>query len=1209
MKLNSPWKALLKEELRISGLIVGTILFSLLLVLVFVILLFYLKYGYLTIPILSFNAIDAISFVISAITSFLILLHIGNSGQLQSGFPRQILQLPVPTYLPVAISFFTRLFLIMAQAVIIRLVLLILFNGKAFENISLFNDPLIFLQRVSELYVYNAQPFYFTIFIHGIVYSIFQTISWLIDFSLPLVVVIFLFLSTILIYSSTIDYFKWKDIFEPIIHPVQRILEPIASPIDHFSAYHPVAFFCILILIFYVVNLKIVKGIRHNSQFRGSIARFVFRVLALLRFRKGKSLLFNKFPNRYLAQLWFEMRETHGFILPLWTFLFWILGIGLFLTVHYLSRRLETYTIFGNFSHAEIVYIWVLLPHISLLLSGIMWYLRIMRGVNRKIRWRSGPLSWTPVTNIERVNISILNFSINLILAMLVVFIIQFSIMYVDYKFLSNLPKLALSAVSTNADVYRDFSSSYLWSFVVFVGGNIVITSALVWILNLYPSGIALVCILMLISTITSLLSFSGILNLYDSVFSAIWESIPFIPDFLGRLDYLFTLIILNMYKGYVEGEITVAPLTVLIYFSVCFFLTIMFFIYLFLAAYNRILRSKDVLILLAIYVFVFLCIFPFYYNIDLFPSAVIAMYLALASIITMPWLKSILKSQGLHLLKPIRFMHAVTTPKPGISTSHLLLSHIFAIVISCIVLFVQLYPVINYKRMTTYFKDMGLPANLYELNDWYKDVPDNENLAKKYWDIMDMVRIIYYPLYFPDGEVDYSWIKDKSLIEKIKEHRQFYNSLDIPKNCKDNILDYYPFFDNEKKNDKPFPEFIFRIEENFFNTIGGYISQELKEIANLNLKKSRYPIDLRVGIRVPLPHLSNLRTFTKILAEEAFVFACENKYDEMFQSLGVCLPIYNSLKDEPVVVSQLVRTSLFGTVKGNIEWVINHKELTEPVLVGLKDINQSFLPAKDDEAMFKMAFHHDMLTVLDITTSPFKTLLVIRGYSRHLKYHDTYSYLSELFKEKEALFVMAPIINLIIPRDIEQSAFFLDYLVLTEYYEKVSQAKNVYFPEYKEFMSYFNRSFINGVFIDDWTKIRCFYEFYAQESRIVHAELRHYAYIDLMNTVIAIERFRLAYNRLPENLQELVPDYLPSVPKDPWTPGNDIRFVKGEDESYKVYCVGMDEEDDGGKDNGKPDGDYVIEIASKSKRMQPAISKEVLPECMQKNTERTAKQ
>jgi hypothetical protein len=133
-------------------------------------------------------------------------------------------------------------------------------------------------------------------------------------------------------------------------------------------------------------------------------------------------------------------------------------------------------------------------------------------------------------------------------------------------------------------------------------------------------------------------------------------------------------------------------------------------------------------------------------------------------------------------------------------------------------------------------------------------------------------------------------------------------------------------------------------------------------------------------------------------------------------------------------------------------------------------------------------------------------------------------------------------------------------------------------------------------------------FSFLDSSIKWVHVELRHHAYIDLMNTVMAIEQFRLSYNRLPENLQELVPDYLPSVPKDPWTPGNDIRFVKGEDESYKVYCVGRDEEDDGGKDNGKTDGDYVIEIASKSKRMQPAVSKEVLPECMQKNTEGTAK-
>lgn len=49
-------------------------------------------------------------------------------------------------------------------------------------------------------------------------------------------------------------------------------------------------------------------------------------------------------------------------------------------------------------------------------------------------------------------------------------------------------------------------------------------------------------------------------------------------------------------------------------------------------------------------------------------------------------------------------------------------------------------------------------------------------------------------------------------------------------------------------------------------------------------------------------------------------------------------------------------------------------------------------------------------------------------------------------------------------------------------------------------------------------------------------------AKIRLARTVIAIERFRLKYKKLPEKLTELVPEFLNSVPLDPFD-GKPIRY------------------------------------------------------------------
>jgi hypothetical protein len=76
-----------------------------------------------------------------------------------------------------------------------------------------------------------------------------------------------------------------------------------------------------------------------------------------------------------------------------------------------------------------------------------------------------------------------------------------------------------------------------------------------------------------------------------------------------------------------------------------------------------------------------------------------------------------------------------------------------------------------------------------------------------------------------------------------------------------------------------------------------------------------------------------------------------------------------------------------------------------------------------------------------------------------------------------------------------------------------------------------------------------------------------------LIVVVIAAERYRLARGKFPEQLDQLVPDFLPAVPNDPFD-GQPLRIYSREDK-FAVYSVGMDGKDDGGKDDqgfGKPD-------------------------------------
>ena len=92
-------------------------------------------------------------------------------------------------------------------------------------------------------------------------------------------------------------------------------------------------------------------------------------------------------------------------------------------------------------------------------------------------------------------------------------------------------------------------------------------------------------------------------------------------------------------------------------------------------------------------------------------------------------------------------------------------------------------------------------------------------------------------------------------------------------------------------------------------------------------------------------------------------------------------------------------------------------------------------------------------------------------------------------------------------------------------------------------------------------------------------------ASIQLAITALAIERYRLERGRLPDALKELAPQFIEAIPTDPFdgAPLRYRRLARG----YKVYSVGLDGHDDGGReppeqkkttDNTSYDITFVVE-------------------------------
>ena len=82
---------------------------------------------------------------------------------------------------------------------------------------------------------------------------------------------------------------------------------------------------------------------------------------------------------------------------------------------------------------------------------------------------------------------------------------------------------------------------------------------------------------------------------------------------------------------------------------------------------------------------------------------------------------------------------------------------------------------------------------------------------------------------------------------------------------------------------------------------------------------------------------------------------------------------------------------------------------------------------------------------------------------------------------------------------------------------------------------------------------------------RISQLDSRVRAHLDLGRIAVAIERYRLATGKLPEQLTDLVPTYMEQVPMDPFD-GQPIRYRRTEP-GYVLYSIMEDGQDNGGKE------------------------------------------
>ncbi|HEY2838951.1 MAG TPA: hypothetical protein VGJ26_07375 [Pirellulales bacterium] len=94
---------------------------------------------------------------------------------------------------------------------------------------------------------------------------------------------------------------------------------------------------------------------------------------------------------------------------------------------------------------------------------------------------------------------------------------------------------------------------------------------------------------------------------------------------------------------------------------------------------------------------------------------------------------------------------------------------------------------------------------------------------------------------------------------------------------------------------------------------------RQLHDAADLG-GEARYPVDFRAGIFTLLKHVQMLRNAARCLALEANARAHSGDMHGAAESLRTGLLLAESLKNEPIAVSQLVRIAIHGMIVGQIK-------------------------------------------------------------------------------------------------------------------------------------------------------------------------------------------------------------------------------------------------------------------------------------------------
>jgi len=291
----------------------------------------------------------------------------------------------------------------------------------------------------------------------------------------------------------------------------------------------------------------------------------------------------------------------------------------------------------------------------------------------------------------------------------------------------------------------------------------------------------------------------------------------------------------------------------------------------------------------------------------------------------------------------------------------------------------------------------------------------------------------------------------------------------------------------------------------------------------------ARYPVDFSQGWNVLLDHVQQARQVARMLALEARVRAHRGDWPGAIRSIRDMHKLAGSLEREPCLVSQLVRIAIDGIARGTLQELMEAEELPAEELASLQELLQS----------------------IDYSEGLERAMIGERAVG------------VSLFQDPAALGDEVPATVLrLLPRG-DDLMMYLKFMNRTVAASRLEGAKKL-----REFEAIEDAVSNMLAALGPIDRVR--YAFSSMllpaVSSVATAEARATAGNRAAAAVIAAERFRREHGRLPEDLEELVPEFLAEVPADPFS-GESLKY-KAEDGKATVYTVGENRIDERGQND-----------------------------------------